>query len=837
MLRLSAGRDVRRTVAQAGPFTISNANEAPSVALLAPEPGAAHGSPLFVAWQAWDADGDPVLVDLDYRRGLGGWQPLVRGVAGARFFSWNTAALEPAGDYALRVTVRDPTGAAASDEITNLTLLANRPPQVRLVTPNQRTLLRGDAVILWQAEDPDDDRLLIDLYYSDDAGQTWLPLVEGIANTGYYTWQVSFLPMGARYRLRVVARDGFYRANDESDGTFVVGGTLPPTLLLLHPTDGARVVGVVPVEWDSGIRATTGLTASVAVRPSGETRWRPLVEGAPDDGFFAWDSASLPDGAYDLRVSISDGQDEAAAVAKVTVANQRNERPAVVLLAPAGGERWRGVREIVWQAWDGDGDPLLATVAISNDGGATWQELATVDARQGRYAWDTGSWHGVHPLLARVVVSDGQVTAQAITPAPFFLANGASGPGVRFTSPDDHGNLWRNDVVSWEAGSTGGAPLRVSLALGRDGNLAWRPVTEASYDAGEAVVPADWLTPGHSYRLRLVVDDGALRVGVLSSPFEVVTAGSEPPVVTLERPASGEAWSGEQEIRWQAETPDERDLQVTLELSRDGGATWFDLVRDQANTGRYAWDTTAVPNGVYRLRLTVGDAHAEKVIVSGPFTVENPGRSAPALSVISPQRGESWAGTREVRWRIAGRDDATLAVTLAYSLDGGGTWRRFAYNLPASEGYLWDTTTVPNAEAMWLRATLSDGLAPVAEVDTGPFAVRNARGPVVTLLAPQGGEEWAGKQYIAWFTAHEGGRTANTMLQYSADRGRTWETIAHDLPLRGSYRWDTATVADDADVLVRAYVSDGQQSAVGTTRAPVRLRNLQTRNEAPFYLP
>jgi len=113
MLRLSAGRDVRRTVAQAGPFTISNANEAPSVALLAPEPGAAHGSPLFVAWQAWDADGDPVLVDLDYRRGLGGWQPLVRGVAGARFFSWNTAALEPAGDYALLVTVRDPTGAAA----------------------------------------------------------------------------------------------------------------------------------------------------------------------------------------------------------------------------------------------------------------------------------------------------------------------------------------------------------------------------------------------------------------------------------------------------------------------------------------------------------------------------------------------------------------------------------------------------------------------------------------------------------------------------------------------------------------------------------------------------
>jgi hypothetical protein len=88
------------------------------------------------------------------------------------------------------------------------------------------------------------------------------------------------------------------------------------------------------------------------------------------------------------------------------------------------------------------------------------------------------------------------------------------------------------------------------------------------------------------------------------------------------------------------------------------------------------------------------------------------------------------------------------------------------------------------------------------------------------------------------------------MLQFSLDRGRTWQTIAHDLPIRGSYRWDTtmrnerhsaneghSVVADYADILVRAYVSDGQQSAVGMTRAPVRVRNLAPRTEAPFYLP
>jgi hypothetical protein len=617
---------------------------------------------------------------------------------------------------------------------------------------------------------------------------------------------------------------------------FVVGGTLPPTLVLLHPDAGGRVAGVVPVRWDSGAKETTELTATVSVRFSGDAQWRPLVEDAPDDGFFAWDTTTLRDGAHELRVTISDGHNEASVVTPVTVANQRNERPEVALLAPTGGERWRGIREIVWRAWDNDGDPLSATISISTDSGATWQELATVDARQGCYVWDTGALYGARPVMARIVVSDGQVTAQDITPSPFFLANGASGPTVRFLSPDGDGNLWRNHVVTWEAGPAGDAPTRVALALRREDAPPWQPVTEAAYDAGEAVLPAEWLKPGHLYRLRLIVDDGALRVSALSAPFEVVTAGSEPPTVTLEQPTGGEAWSGEREIRWQADTSDDRDLQVTLELSRDGGVTWFDLARDQANAGRYTWDTTNAANGVYRLRVTAANDRAESAVVSGPFGVENPGRNAPVLSLVSPRKGETWAGTREVRWRLADPDGRALAVTLAYSLDGGGTWRRFAYNVPASEGYLWDTTTVPNCEAVWLRATATDGVL-AAEDYAGPFVVRNARGPIVVLLEPKGGEQWAGEQRIAWHTVHEAGRAAKTMLQFSIDRGHTWQTIAHDLPAQGFHRWDTAAVADDADVLVRAYVSDGQQSAVATTPTPVRVRHLPAHAESPFYLP
>lgn len=840
-LRLTVDDGRRRHVLVSAPFTIDNRNESPSVTLLAPTAGAAHATPLFIGWHAWDPDGDPLAVTLEYRHDLGAWQPLARDLADTETYLWDTSGLAPAADYALRVTVRDPDGAQASAEVTGLRLLANRPPEVRLVTPNEHTVLRSDAVILWQAEDPDDDPLLVDLYYSDDAGQTWLPLAEGIDNTGYYMWQVSFLPMGSRYRVRVVVRDGYHVVSDDSDGMLTVVGALPPTLLLLRPAAQARVAGVVPITWESRVSAPVERTATVAIRGARETEWHPLVEDVPDDGFLLWDTSTLADGAYALRVTISDGTDEAVAMTEVTVANRRNERPEVELVAPAGGATWRGVREIVWRAWDSDGDALTATIAISTDGGATWQVVAAVDAAVGRYLWDTTALQGAHAVLARVVVSDGTVTAQAVTPAPFGVANGVSGPTARFVSPDAEGTLWRNEIIAWEAGTTSGTPPRVSLAVRREdpaapaSATAWQPIAEAAYDAGEAVLPAEWLKPGRLYRLRLTVDDGALRVGILSPRFGVVMAGSEPPTVTLE-PLTGEVWSGEREIRWQTTTADERDLGATLELSRDGGVTWFDLARGRANTGAYRWDTTTVANGVYRLRLTVGDDRAESVVVSGPFEIDNPGANAPVLSLVAPRAGEVWAGTREIRWRASDSDADALTMTLAYSLDGGGTWRRFAYNVSAAEGYLWDTTTVPNAATVWLRATVSDGTF-TAEDYAGPFGVWNASSPAVVLLEPHGGEHWTGEQRIAWHTAHGGGRTAKAMLQYSLDCGRTWQTIAHDLAPCGSYRWTTTTVPDGSDVLLRAYVSDGQQSGVAMTPLPVRVRRKAPPVELPSYRP
>lgn len=64
---------------------------------------------------------------------------------------------------------------------------------------------------------------------------------------------------------------------------------------------------------------------------------------------------------------------------------------------------------------------------------------------------------------------------------------------------------------------------------------------------------------------------------------------------------------GVRTISWNAEDPDEDRLRARLELRREGEAGWFELA-GPIEDAFYAWDARGVPDGTYRVRLTVEDA-------------------------------------------------------------------------------------------------------------------------------------------------------------------------------------------------------------------------------------
>jgi sugar lactone lactonase YvrE len=121
--------------------------------------------------------------------------------------------------------------------------------------------------------------------------------------------------------------------------------------------------------------------------------------------------------------------------------------------------------------------------------------------------------------------------------------------------------------------------------------------------------------------------------------------------------------------RWSASDPNGDGLVYTVEIRGEKETQWKPLKEKTAE--RYtSWDSTAFPDGDYRLRITASDAPgnppAEALttsIESDPFTIDN---TPPKITGLVATRNGS---KLEVRWRAA---DALSNVTKAeYSLDGG----------------------------------------------------------------------------------------------------------------------------------------------------------------------
>jgi hypothetical protein len=87
--------------------------------------------------------------------------------------------------------------------------IINLPPEVEIVKPTAGQVLTGEAMIEWEAVDPDDDadELKITLEYKPASGGDWQAIASEVPNTGKYIWDTSKLERGGKYRIRITAVD------------------------------------------------------------------------------------------------------------------------------------------------------------------------------------------------------------------------------------------------------------------------------------------------------------------------------------------------------------------------------------------------------------------------------------------------------------------------------------------------------------------------------------------------------------------------------------------------------------------------------------------------------
>jgi hypothetical protein len=121
--------------------------------------------------------------------------------------------------------------------------------------------------------------------------------------------------------------------------------------------------------------------------------------------------------------------------------------------------------------------------------------------------------------------------------------------------------------------------------------------------------------------------------------------------------------------RWVASDPNGDSLVYTVEIRGTNETEWKPL-KEKLPEKYLSWDSTAFPDGEYRLRITASDAPSNPPgqalaasLESDPFIIDN---TPPQISGLAATRN---AGKLTVRWHAA---DALNNLSKAeYSLDGG----------------------------------------------------------------------------------------------------------------------------------------------------------------------
>ncbi|HET7180918.1 MAG TPA: hypothetical protein VFI15_01660 [Candidatus Limnocylindrales bacterium] len=212
--------------------------------------------------------------------------------------------------------------------------------------------------------------------------------------------------------------------------------------------------------------------------------------------------------------------------------------PTIALSDDRAGTNVDGPVQLSWQARDADGDPLIASVELSRDGGATWLPIA-VGLTGSSATLDPANVPGGPVVMVRVDVSDGFRSASAVSGAFSIPAHAPSvsivAPAAETTIAHDVPFALTAQAFDWEDGAVDGS--RITWSSDRDGQLgtgSWilaEHLTVGTHLITATTVDADGMTGAATVRVLVTgaSSRGAGDPGAASGPSElgagVVAAG------------------------------------------------------------------------------------------------------------------------------------------------------------------------------------------------------------------------------------------------------------------------------------------------------------------------
>jgi len=235
---------------------------------------------------------------------------------------------------------------------------------------------------------------------------------------------------------------------------------------------------------------------------------------------------------------------------------------------------------------------------------------------------------------------------------------------------------------AWSGGESGGDGFAITAPIAR--YAQWR-VALSSPEQRVGSVEVSWREinqPPHIDAIEVAPQGVGFREGELlprSEPITQVLPGGRKAEYSTSTPKTQRdlralpMWArGLRTIHWKVSDPNGDDLQYKLERRAEGATDWI-LMTDKADDNAFTWDTNAIPDGRYRLRLTATDAPSNAVgeeltavEVTPPFLVDNTPPKVTSLSAA----GEKGA----VRIEAEAEDEGGMLSEIDVAIDEGD-WR------------------------------------------------------------------------------------------------------------------------------------------------------------------
>ena len=705
-----------------------------AITVTAPNGGEAWntGSAYSISFTRTNADG-AATIELNRNFPAGGWE-LINSNVTTSSLSWT-----PSGASTSNARIRvflNSNPAIRDSSNANFALVA---PSITVNAPNGNdTLFTGvSRTITWARLNASGAvTVAVDRNYPSG---TWEPITT-TSTVSSYAWTVTG-PTTNNARIRVSLNSN-PSICDTSDANFRI---VTSALTVLAPDGGETFTlgGPITVRWNRNYAVGNVTVQLNRTYPAGS--WTTLTTAAAADSF-VWTSSGAASTSARIRVQLTSN----SSVNDVSSANFSLVQRTLALTTHNGGSTYyTGTASAVNFTRTNAASAVTVQLNRTYPSGA-WETL-TANEGTSSYTWNVA---GATSIAARLRIF---LTAEPFvcdtSNANFFIAV----PSITVLLPNG-GESWptsTNQTITW---LKSGVTENVRVELNRDYPAGAWELLSASNTGTSFVWPVVGPTTTGA-RVRVIALSGAPG-DTSNSNFSVITQE-----LSLVTPNGGESAviGGQLPIRWTRSGLNGNVL-VYLNRTYPGGA-WTLLGSSTADS--LLWTVSAPATNAARIRIALqtNPSHADT-------SAANFSLAEVSVSLTSPNGGEQivQGATHTVTWVRNGTvNPVRVLLNTNYP---AGAWTTIASNQMGSS-YEWQVTQGPTSQA---RIVVQDQTNPtVTDTSASNFSILL---PQLTLLAPNGGEQWmTGMGHFVTFTRANDMGPVTIQINRNYPAG-AWQTIA-----------------------------------------------------------